>query len=131
MTRARRSEIVRGRRRSDIAVGVLLVALGLIFLGYRLEIVPELDAQRLWPIVLLAIGIGRFAVPRPDGRRGLWLIFLGGIFLLHNYRLFMLRDSWPLFIVMGGLSLVLGHRASKDDEDADTQTDSKEGGSQS
>jgi hypothetical protein len=47
---------------------------------------------------------------RAEGRAGggYWLLFLGGVFLLHTYRVLTLEQSWPLFIVMAGLSVIFG-----------------------
>jgi len=98
------------RQTSQITTGLLLVALGLIFLGERLDLVPSIDLRRLWPVFLLVIGFGKFMEVRPDGRRGGggWMMFLGVLFLLHTYNIFRLNDSWPLFIVAGGLSILFG-----------------------
>jgi hypothetical protein len=38
---------------------------------------------------------------------GVTFLFLGGIFLMHTFRIFTLGHSWPLFIVMAGLSMLL------------------------
>ncbi len=97
------------RQGSQIATGVLLIALGLIFLGERQNFVPTIDLGRLWPVLLIVLGLGRFA----DGgwqRSGLWLVLIGVLFLLSNYHIFPLHDSWPLFIVAGGLSLAFGRK---------------------
>ena len=44
---------------------------------------------------------------------GLVLIFIAGIFLAHNYDVMRLRDSWPLFIVGAGLSVLLNVAAGR------------------
>lgn len=100
------------RQGSQIVTGLLLIALGLIFLGERQHWVPMIDIGRLWPVLLIVLGAGRFMAPREDGthRNGLWMVFIGGLFLLNNYGIFGLRDSWPLFIVAGGLSLAFGRK---------------------
>ncbi|TWR26466.1 PspC domain-containing protein [Mucilaginibacter pallidiroseus] len=36
--------------------GVILIVLGALFLVDRLDIMPELDFEKLWPVVLIAIG---------------------------------------------------------------------------
>jgi hypothetical protein len=97
---------------SHITAGLLLVALGLVFLGRRLDLIPGLDISRLWPVILLVIGAGKFFGPRDEHqpRGGLWLMFLGSLFLAHTFRLMTLDRSWPLFIVAGGVSILLGSR---------------------
>jgi len=100
------------RQASQVVTGLLLIALGLIFLGERQHVVPMIDIARLWPVLLIIFGVGRLMTPREDGahRNGLWMVFVGGLFLLDNYDIFTLHDSWPLFIVAGGLSLAFGRR---------------------
>jgi hypothetical protein len=102
------------KQASQVTTGILLVALGLIFLAERLSLAPWLDFHRLWPVVLIVLGVGKLLEPRRDGRRGggAWLVFLGGLFLLHTYDIMTLSQSWPLFIVAGGVSILLGRRRS-------------------
>jgi len=86
--------------------------LGLIFLGEEHRVVPVVDFSRLWPLILIVLGVGRFVSTTEDGkhRGGLWLIFLGVLFLLHTYGVFTIQESWPLFIVAGGVSILLSRR---------------------
>jgi hypothetical protein len=35
-------------------------------------------------------------------------MFLGSLFLAHTFRVLTLDRSWPLFIVAGGVSILLG-----------------------
>lgn len=105
------------RQGSQIVFGILLIALGLMFLGERQQFFPEIDINisRLWPVILIIFGVGRFMAPREDGshRNGLWLAFIGVLFLLNTYHIFRLRESWPLFIVAGGLSLAFGRKSGR------------------
>jgi len=96
--------------RSDISTGLVLIALGLVFLAMRQHLVSPIDLSRMWPFVLIVLGFGRLLARSDDGRHwgGLTTILIGVIFLLHTYRILMLDQSWPLFIVVGGLSLVVG-----------------------
>ena len=97
---------------SQVIAGVLLISLGLIFLAQRLDVISGLDISRLWPVILLVIGVGKFFGPRAEGqpRSGAWLMFLGVLFLAHTYRIVTIDRSWPLFIVAGGISILLGSR---------------------
>jgi hypothetical protein len=100
------------KQTSQITTGVLLIVLGLIFLAQRLDVFPPLDFRRLWPVALLVAGLVRFLEPREGGRQsgGAWMVFAGVLFLLHTYDIFRLDDSWPLFIVAGGVSILFGRR---------------------
>ena len=103
------------RQRSQATTGLLLIGLGLLFLFQRLSLFPNLEFHRLWPVFLLMLGAAKFFAPNEDGRRGggAWLMFIGVLFLLHTYDVFRLSDSWPLFIVAGGVSVLLGRGNAK------------------
>jgi hypothetical protein len=98
------------KTRSDLGTGLFLIALGLIFLAMRQHLLSPIDLSRMWPFVLIVLGFGRLMARAEDGRHwgGLTTILIGVIFLLHTYRIFTLDQSWPLFIVVGGLSIVVG-----------------------
>ena len=98
----------------DLVTGLMLIGLGLIFLASNLGSLPELDVERMWPLVLVVIGVGQLFSGDADGRiGGLTLILTGAIFLAHTYRVVRLHDSWPLFIVVAGLSVMFGSRNRK------------------
>jgi Domain of unknown function (DUF5668) len=99
------------KRRSggNMTAGLLMIVIGLILLGERMDAMPGLDFGKLWPLILITLGLASWLKPREDGRQGggWWLVFIGCLFLLNNFRVVTLRQSWPLFIVAGGLSLLL------------------------
>jgi hypothetical protein len=98
---------------SQATTGLIIVVVGLVLLGGQFRM--GLDFGRLWPLVLIVIGMGRFLTTTPDGRRGngAWLLLIGALFLLNNFRILGLGDSWPLFIVAAGLSIMFGGRGEK------------------
>ena len=108
------------RQASQVTKGMVIIVIGLLLLAGQVHIAWDwddefgrVDAGRLWPLILLTIGVGRFLAPREDGRwsGGVVLLFLGGVLLMHTLDVMSLRDSWPLFIVAGGLSIMFsGHR---------------------
>ena len=94
---------------SQVTTGVLLITLGLILLGDEWDLLPGWSIARLWPVVFVVLGVGRFF--SNDLQRiasGALMLFLGGIFLMHTHHLMSLRQSWPLFIVWGGLGIIVG-----------------------
>lgn len=103
-------------------LGVLLIGVGVVFLVGQFGWGPEWTIRRLWPVIPLVFGLSKLIVPSGDGSRrsGLWLVFVGVMFLFHNYRVVTIDDSWPLFIVAMGLSILLG----KSDRPAPTRTGS-------
>lgn len=101
---------------SQATTGVVIIVIGLILLGRQLHL--GLDMGRLWPLILIVLGVSRFLNVDADGRRGngAWLLLVGGLFLLNNYRILGLGDSWPVFIIAAGLAFIFGrdhHRGSR------------------
>jgi hypothetical protein len=96
--------------------GIAMITIGLILLAERLHLAPDLDLSRLWPLLIIAFGLGRIATADEEDRRrhggfgGLWFVFVGVLFLMHNYGVMTIAQSWPLFIVAGGVSILLGRR---------------------
>ena len=60
----------------------------------------------MWPLIFVVIGVGKLLSTVRAGGSGVWFLFLGGIFLLHTFRILSLSDSWPLFVVVAGLSMM-------------------------
>ena len=104
---------------SQIRTGLILITIGLLFLVGQFEWFP-LTFGKIWPYFVVALGVGLLCFPGDDGGRSgaWWLIFVGGIFLLHTYGVASLRDTWPLFIVASGISLMTsgpGRQAARKD----------------
>lgn len=114
------------RQGSELAFGIVLITLGLIFLAQRQQVMPEIDINigRLWPLFVIILGLGRWFTPRRPGTHwnGLSMVLVGVLFLLNNYHIFRLHESWPLFIVIGGLSLAFGRSCSRQPAGERTQS---------
>jgi len=96
---------------NDIVGGLGLIALGLLFLAVNFGVMPAWEIGRLWPLILIVIGVSQMLFPGADGRLGgVPLLVVGGIFLAHNYDVMRLKQSWPLFIVAGGISIITASR---------------------
>lgn len=106
-------QLIQERRRGidfpRLTVGLFLVTLGLAFLLDRFYWWDTHELVRLWPLWLIGFGVLRVAFPG-DGRSrlaGFWPILIGSIFLMDALDVMRVRDSWPLFIVGGGILMML------------------------
>lgn len=99
----------RGLDVPKLVIGLFLVTLGLAFLFDRLYWWDTHEFFRFWPMWLIAFGLLRVAYPRPGRGRlaGFWPILIGSVFLLDTMDVLSIRESWPLFIVGGGLLMIL------------------------
>lgn len=91
----------------DLIWGLVVIAVGLVFLASNLGYFSMTEVWPLWPVALLIMG--GTTVVFPDGRSrlsGLPLLLIGGIFLAHNYDVLHIRQSWPLFVVSAGLTIL-------------------------
>lgn len=106
---------MRPRDASRLTWGLILVMSGLALLSRQFDFGWTADFGRLWPIVFFAIAVGHLVASDGClrlGRAG-WFAFLGTIFLLHTFRIASLRETWPLFIVVGGVSLLVDELAGR------------------
>jgi TM2 domain-containing membrane protein YozV len=112
---------------SKIPVGaVVLIGLGALFLLKTLD-VPYFDMDRIWPVILIAVGVWLFAKRqgavgwrrdgyiRPLGLRGLSgpvvLVTLGILFLIHSFDGPDFGRTWPVLLLAIGLSKLLESKA--------------------
>jgi len=92
-------------RGQQITIGLVLIALGGLFLADRVLWLPVDAFSRYWPVILILLGTGHlFSRERRGGVP--WLLVVGGIMLLHTTDVLTLHDSWPLFIVAAGLGSI-------------------------
>jgi hypothetical protein len=101
------------RQTSQLLTGVVLVTVGLLFLGDQLDWFPHYHFDRLWPVILVVLGIGMLLSPRCGGREsngGVWVLLVGVLFLLQNFHVMSFAQSWPLFVVAAGLLILFGRR---------------------
>lgn len=96
-----------GGNRGQIVFGLVLVTVGAAFTAEHLGYVYIDNPVRFWPLILVAVGLGHvFDRSEASLRSAFWLFSIAAIFLLHNLDVVRLRDSWPLFIVLAGVSTV-------------------------
>jgi len=99
------------RWRKQIVWGLLLIVVGAVVLLDRLYYINARDYWHYAPLLLVAAGISQtigYPSPKEFGN-GLWTAFTGlWLFaVLENAFGLTFRNSWPLFILMWGIKLVL------------------------
>lgn len=110
----------RGYLKSNGYVAFFLMLLGAFLLGFNLGWIPMAYKQIVfsWPMMLLVLGLFFFIRKRFIG--GVFLFFMGFLFLLsliqRNFPEFMggitinIRDYWPLILILGGFLFLIRKR---------------------
>jgi predicted membrane protein len=93
-----------------VAFGLVVIAVGVLFTLDRLGYVDAGDFWEYWPVLLIALGIGRVFQPRGAHGRGFGviLIVMGSWFLLSNFDIihYSFGDVWPVLLVVLGIMMV-------------------------
>ncbi|QNA88749.1 hypothetical protein G4G28_10000 [Massilia sp. Dwa41.01b] len=97
--------------RKQMMWGLVLIAVGTVFLLDRLDVLDMRSLWHYWPLLLVVAGINQ-TIGYPSAREfrnGLWTVFVGlWLFAVFEGLLGLtFGNSWPLFILMGGLQMVL------------------------
>ncbi len=103
MSRGRR----RIRARGGLVPGLVMIAVGTMFLLERFGYVSTGQVLRLWPLLVISAGLARLVRPG-CGRPNIFLLLVGIWLQISTLELFGLGfgDSWPLLIIFVGASLV-------------------------
>jgi len=94
------------KHRAAMVLGVLLAAFGVGMLIDQTDLVDMPGVNRLWPVVLIAVGLTHFMGPQADIRRGAGLIATGLWLLLVTLTRLEFRDTWPMLMVIFGLTTI-------------------------
>ena len=98
-----------GMDMAKFTMGLFLIGVGATFLFDRFYGWNSHEVLRLWPLWLIAFGVIRVAYPGRGRSRiaGFWPVLIGSIFLMDTLDVMHIHDSWPLFIVGGGILMML------------------------
>lgn len=121
----------RGRYFGATVAGLLLIALGAVWVMHNLDML-DFRLKEWWPLILIAIGLVHMANSRRLTEPGSWiLLLLGGVFLLTTNDILEWNEVWkywPVILIIIGLSIVFGrhggHRSrvhSDESEDIDIE----------
>ena len=90
--------------------GLVLLALGILFLANNFDYIYIDHIGRYWPAILILFGVVRLFEPETDGRHGSGLgwIFLGTWLLVSMNDIWGLsfHNSWPILIIGWGASMI-------------------------
>jgi hypothetical protein len=93
-----------------LVLGVLIIGLGILFTLDKLGYVDAGSLWQYWPVVLIAVGLGRVLQPRTCHGRGFGvvLIVVGAWILLFNVGVIQqdVWNYWPILLVLLGISMV-------------------------
>jgi len=91
-----------------LMIGAAIMVLGVVSLLVRLNILWPRVFVLYPPIVLVVFGMIRIMSPSRPGREvgGMWIALAGGLLLFDRLDIMKLRESWPVVVIMAGLTLV-------------------------
>jgi predicted membrane protein len=96
-----------------VLLGLFLIMAGVIWILFRLDIIPDVWSDLFVSWQMLLIGIGIFLIIAGNNTTGIILIIAGGFFLLpelFTLPLYLKRLGWPVLIIAVGLALLLTGR---------------------
>ena len=95
---------------SQVVVGLLVIALGVLFLLDNLGVLDFRYSMHFWPLVLVVIGVLKILQTRTAGGAlvGGALILLGGLMTLKGLGLVYVtwRTLWPILLIGAGVAVV-------------------------
>ena len=99
------------KRGEGLVGGLILIALGVAFLLGQQGLFGVAGVRDWWPLIVVAIGVGKLVGGSGRRRRGgLWLVFVGLWLLANTNHYFGLdwHNSWPIMLIGGGVMMTLG-----------------------
>src|SRR5690242_11341054 len=101
-----------GMRRHDgvrLAFGLAIIALGVLLLLDRVGTIEWAGRSGWWPLFLIAFGLARAAMSTSRGLgSGVFFALVGVWGLLNQYGVLDYDRSWPILLVIGGGSMIVG-----------------------
>ncbi len=117
--RVREAERVRRDAASEwkggqLNLGLILLAVGIVFTAERLGYIELDQVWRYWPLFFVVMAVNSLVRRGDDAFRGAFsFLYMAAIFFMNNFHVISLRHSWPLFIVLAGIMVVWGALAGR------------------
>jgi hypothetical protein len=91
-----------------LMIGAAVMVLGVVSLLVRLKVLWHWTLGVYFPLFLVVFGVTRIAWPSRPGREvgSMWIALAGGLLLFDRLDIMKMGESWPLVVVMAGLTLV-------------------------
>lgn len=109
-------------------IGAAIVVIGASLLLDNLGVMDSGDILRLWPAILVFIGLRDLFVAGDGSRamRGTILVAFGVLLLLNTFDVFEFNifGLWPLFLILFGAQILVRSASRRDDADGAVQQDS-------
>jgi predicted membrane protein len=110
---------------SQFLIGVAIVAIGAALLLDNLGLMDSGDILRLWPAILIFVGLRDLFVASDGSRamRGTLLVAFGVLLLLNTFEVFefSIIGLWPLFLILFGANMLI-RNASRRGEAGDVSS---------
>ena len=110
------------KQRSQFAIAIVLIVLGVVFLLGNLDII-NVDIGDLisnwWPLILILLGVIGLFQARSTPVGSIFLIVIGVVFLLITHNVADFDILWPIAIIGAGLWVLFHNRVSRRSTAAD------------
>ncbi len=110
-----------------VVLALVFVAFGLVALGNNLGWwnIDDLFLE-WWPMILVLIGLITIFAPGGSWGGGIFLIFLGAIFLLHSHGIYDISELiWPALLMMVGIMIWPRRKYVSDEHDGGSRSNTK------
>ena len=115
---------------SQTLIGAAIVVIGASLLLDNLGILDSGDVLRLWPAILVAVGLRDLFVANDSSRamRGTLLVAFGALLLLNTFEVFdfSIIGLWPLLLILFGAQMLVRSSARRNEANVETPLDSSQ-----
>jgi predicted tellurium resistance membrane protein TerC len=95
---------------NQLGIGIFLLIVGVALLLENFNILNVGPVWRFWPVIIIAIGLGRLLDAQVTGeyQKAFWMLFIGGWLLISELHVFGLHygNSWPILLIGIGIGML-------------------------